>query len=183
MNAQAKPPTTADAETDVDLSQTDPSRAFRNALGGFATGVTVVTTRTPEGAAIGLTVSSFNSVSLEPPLVLWSLSVDSPNRAAFEACEYYAINVLALEQVDVSQRFASRVDDKFSGLSWTQGLGGVPVLGGCRAWFEVKNVARHAGGDHIIFVGQVERFGEDPQRTPLIFQGGAYRALSDAKVG
>ncbi len=132
-------------------------RAFRNALGGFATGVTVVTAMAAEGTPVGLTVSSFNSVSLEPPLVLWSLSANSPSLGIFESASHFAVNVLAANQEEVSNRFASRLEDKFDGVSWQPGLGGAPVLAGTCASFECANVVRHAGGDHLIFIGQVER--------------------------
>ena len=113
------------------ISGEDFSRRFRNALGMFATGITVVSTRTPAGAPIGLTVNSFNSVSLDPPLVVWSLAKELPSRDLFEGCEYYAINVLAEDQGDLSQRFASRAGERFAGLEIDEGVGGVPLLRGC----------------------------------------------------
>lgn len=152
------------------------TRLYRDALGAFPTGVTVVTTWGPEGTFSGLTVSSFNSVSLDPPLIVWSLSVDSQNLAAFRTCSHYAVNVLAEEQIDLSRRFALNVVDKFAGLEVTQGLGGAPLLPGCCAWFECRNEAQHAGGDHIVFIGRVERFSR-ADGAPLIFYGGNYRAL------
>ncbi|MGC4118612.1 MAG: flavin reductase family protein [Myxococcales bacterium] len=152
-------------------------RAFRSALSGFATGVTVVTALGHDGLPVGLTVSSFNSVSLEPPLVLWSLSANSPNLAVLAAATHFAVNVLAADQEDVSHRFASRLEDKFDGVVWQSGLGGAPVLAGTCASFECANVARYPGGDHLIFIGQVERFAQDDRRAPLIFQGGRYRRL------
>jgi flavin reductase (DIM6/NTAB) family NADH-FMN oxidoreductase RutF len=154
------------------------TRAFRNALGGFATGITVVTAVAPDGTPLGLTVSSFNSVSLEPPLVLWSLDANSQCLNAFERASHFAVNVLAADQEDVSNRFASRAEDKFAGLTWSAGLGGAPLLPGTCASFECINAARHPGGDHLIFIGQVERFSHDPAREPLIFQGGRYRRLA-----
>lgn len=155
----------------------DFSRRFRSALGMFATGITVVTARSPEGEPIGLTVNSFNSVSLEPPLIVWSLSNDLPSRPLFEACEYYAINVLAEDQVELSQRFASRLDDKFAGLAFDEGVGGVPLLRGCCARFECRNTVRHPGGDHVVFISEVVGF-ERNERAPLIYFGGAYRRLA-----
>ena len=153
-------------------------RAFRNALGGFATGVTVVTAMAADGRPVGLTVSSFNSVSLEPPLVLWSLSSNSPSLAAFEQASHFTINVLAADQEALSNRFASRLEDKFDGVAWQPGLAGAPVLDGLCASFECHNLTRHPGGDHVIFIGQVERFAQDTERSPLIFQGGRYRRLA-----
>lgn len=152
-------------------------RNFRNALGMFATGITVVTMRTPEGDPVGVTVNSFNSVSLDPPLIVWSLSNDLASRALFEACEYYAINVLAADQEAVSQRFASRQGDRFAGLGFDHGLGGAPLLDGCVARFECRNKVRHPGGDHVLFIGEVERFDRNPG-DPLIYFGGAYRHLT-----
>jgi flavin reductase (DIM6/NTAB) family NADH-FMN oxidoreductase RutF len=151
-------------------------RAFRDALGTFATGVTVVTTWAADGTYVGLTVSSFNSVSLSPPLVLWSLGLDSASLAAFRAGSHYVVNVLAEDQIDLSRRFALTKSDKFGDLAITQGAGGAPLLPGCCAWFECRNEAQYAGGDHLIFVGRVERFSRS-DRPPLLFQGGAYRAL------
>lgn len=158
------------------------SRELRDTLGRFATGVTVVTTLDPNGVAIGLTVSSFNSVSLEPPLVLWSLSADSPSREAFESAHYYAINVLAADQAGVSNQFASRLADKFDGVDWRPGVGGAPLLSGCCAWFEVKNTQRVAGGDHLIFIGEVVGIDRDPSRAPLLFHDGRYRLLGDVSL-
>ncbi|MCM8564635.1 flavin reductase family protein [Thauera linaloolentis] len=155
----------------------DFSRRFRNALGMFATGITVVTSRTPAGDPIGLTVNSFNSVSLDPPLIVWSLSNDLPSRPLFEGCEYYAINVLAEDQADLSQRFAGRMGEKFAGLEIDDGLGGVPLLKGCCARFVCRNTVRHAGGDHVLFVSEVVGFDRD-ERAPLLYFGGNYRRLA-----
>lgn len=153
-------------------------RALRDALGMFATGVTVVTARDAGGRAIGLTVNSFNSVSLEPPLIVWSLALSSPKLAAFRACSHYAINVLALDQAWLSQRFASRRSDKFAGIETDDGFGGAPLLHGCCACFECANEIRHAGGDHLVFIGRVERFSHS-FKEPLVYQGGRYRALRE----
>ena len=159
------------------VSGEDFSRRFRNALGMFATGITVVTTRTPAGEPIGLTVNSFNSVSLEPPLIVWSLANDLPSRPLFEGCEYYAINVLAEDQMDLSQRFASRNGEKFAGLEIDAGQGGVPLLKGCCARFVCRNTVRHDGGDHIVFISEVVDFDRE-ERLPLLYFGGAYRRVA-----
>jgi len=164
--------------TQQQFSGVDFPPRFRNALGMFATGITVVTTRTPAGEPIGLTVNSFNSVSLDPPLIVWSLSNDLPSRGLFEACEYYAINVLAEDQVELSQRFASRLDDKFGGLDFETGVGGVPLLKGCCARFECRNTQRYEGGDHLVFISEVLSFDRE-ERKPLVYFGGAYRRLAD----
>ena len=157
------------------------TRAFRNALGSFATGVTVVTARDAAGGLTGLTVNSFASVSLDPPLVLWSLSLYTPALAVFEHCSHYAVNVLAADQFDLSTRFAKsgdeRLDNMFADLEFDSGRAGAPLLHGCCARFECRNEARHAGGDHRIFVGAVERY-DYQDRPPLVFHGGQYRRLA-----
>lgn len=147
---------------------------FRRALAQFATGVTIVTTRDADGHPVGLTANSFNSVSLDPPLVLWSLARAARSLAAFQAHSHYAVCVLAADQVDVARRFASRQADRFAGLPFRIGSGGVPVLEGCVAWFECRNRSRYEEGDHVIFVGQVKRCGSDPARAPLLFHRGAF---------
>jgi len=153
--------------------------ALRAAMGAFATGVTVVTALAPNGRHIGLTVSSFNTVSLEPPLILWSLSLRSHSLQAFREADRYAVNVLALDQAELSQRFAMPLEDKFANLDISYGLGGVPLLPGCCAWFECRNEAQYQGGDHLILVGHVERHART-DKEPLIFHGGRYRALRDS---
>jgi len=153
------------------------TRELRNALGCFATGITVVTARDSDGQPVGLTVNSFNSVSLEPPLIVWSLGLQTKVRPVFEACSHYAINVLAEDQVHISHRFASRDPDKFAGLHLTDGIEGVPLLDGCCARFECRNTTRVPGGDHLIFISEVVRFGSS-DRPPLLFHAGAYRKLA-----
>lgn len=152
-------------------------RDFRSTLGSFATGVTIITALAPDGAPIGMTISSFNSVSLEPPLILWSLSLNSPNIEAFRVATHYAVNILSVEQQALSDRFASRNNDRFSGVSMSSGLGGAPLLDGCCAWFECSNEAHYPGGDHLIFVGHVDRFAQDDTKAPLIFHNAGYRRL------
>ena len=139
----------------------------------------VKSARGPGGEPVGLTVSSFNSVSLTPPLVVWSLSAHLPSVPIFESAAVYAINVLADDQQDISQRFASRGEDKFAGIAFTEGEGGVPLLPGCCASFQCRQFARHPGGDHVVFIGEVLAFERDAAKRPLLFQGGAYRRLAD----
>ncbi len=153
------------------------TRRFRNALGMFATGIAVVTARAPDGQRIGLTINSFNSVSLAPPLVVWSLASEQPSRALLESCEYYAINVLAEDQEALSRLFASRAADKFHGLETDRGMDGAPLLRDCCARFECRNTARYPGGDHILFVSEVIAF-DRKDRPPLVYHGGAYRRLA-----
>ena len=153
-------------------------RELRDALGAFATGVTVVTALAPDGRPIGLTVSSFNTVSLDPPLIVWSLSLGSANHEAFRGAGHYAVNVLALDQVWLSQRFAQPNGDKFGGIELSPGLGGAPLLPGCCAYFECRNETQHPGGDHLVFIGRVERFAR-LAKEPLLFHGGRYKGLRD----
>ncbi len=133
--------------------------AFKKALGQFATGVTVITTRAASGQLIGITASSFNSVSLTPPLVLWSLATRSASMPVFQANSHYVVNVLAASQLDLCKRFATVKGDRFEGVSHAAGDSGMPVLDGALAWFECHNRSRYEEGDHVIFVGEVERCG------------------------
>lgn len=155
----------------------DDSRALRNALGRFATGVAVVTAIDRDGQPVGLTINSFTAVSLEPPLVLWCLDNNSHNRAAFEQASHHAINILALDQQDLSNRFATWPVDRFGGLRWHAGLGGSPLLECTCAQFEVHNETRHQAGDHVIFIGRVERHTQ-ADHAPLLFHAGQYAALA-----
>ena len=157
--------------------QTD-TRALRNALGRFATGVAVVTAIDPDGHPIGLTVNSFSAVSLSPSLVLWCLDNHSHNLEAFRRASHHAINILAASQQDLSNRFATWPTDRFAGLEWHPGAGGAPVFPGCCAHFEVANDSAVPGGDHTIFIGRVENFAEIPDIDPLLFYGGRYRRLA-----
>ncbi|HLW04232.1 MAG TPA: flavin reductase family protein [Azoarcus sp.] len=160
------------------ISHENFTREFRETLGMFATGITVVATRAPDGQPIGLTVNSFNSVSLDPPLIVWSLAGNLSCVPVFESCEYYSVNVLAADQDNLSNIFASRSDDKFAGLDVEEGLYGVPLLKGTCARFECRNTLRHAGGDHIVFLSEVVRFDRDETRAPLLFWGGGYQRLA-----
>lgn len=147
---------------------------FRAALGLFATGVTIVTARAADGSLIGLTANSFNSVSLEPPLVLWSLAKRAGSLPVFAKGSHYAINILAADQKALAQRFASKGLDKYEGVAFTEGSGGAPVLAGVAASFECFNRSQYDEGDHVIFVGQVERCASDAAKSPLIFHGGRF---------
>jgi flavin reductase (DIM6/NTAB) family NADH-FMN oxidoreductase RutF len=147
---------------------------FRGALGMFATGVTVVTARHADGTLVGLTANSFNSVSLEPPLVLWSLARSAGSMPVFERGSHYAINILAATQHTLAERFASKTADRFSDVAFSEGAGGAPVLEGAAAVFECFNRSQYEEGDHVIFVGEVERCSWRPGVAPLIFHGGRY---------
>lgn len=155
----------------------DAQRDLRTALGCFPTGVAVVTALNTDGQAIGLTVSSFNTVSLVPPLVVWSLQLSSRHLLTFDTTHRYAVNVLAAGQADVSNLFASSLPRPFEAVPWAPGMNGVPLLAGCCAWFEVDNFQQLDGGDHRLYVGKICRFAADPLLAPLVFHGGNYRAL------
>jgi flavin reductase (DIM6/NTAB) family NADH-FMN oxidoreductase RutF len=151
-------------------------RTLRDALGEFATGVTVVTARGRDGQPVGVTINSFASVSLEPPLVLWSLGLNAPTLADFETCSHYAVNVLAADQEELSQRFSQPQGERFAGIDLIVGATGAPLIPGCCAWFECRNQMHYPGGDHLILVGQVETFCRE-EKPPLVFHGGLYRSL------
>ncbi|ORE88513.1 flavin reductase-like, FMN-binding protein [Oceanococcus atlanticus] len=156
--------------------------AFRQALGSFATGVTIITTRTEEGEPLGLTVNSFNSVSLNPPMVLWSLAETYKGYDAFKKASHWAVHVLAADQEDLSNRFAGKIDDKFAGLTLEEGINGNPLLTGCAARFECRTAFQYEGGDHLIFVGEVESF-EQCDSAPLVFHGGRYAHATPRQSG
>jgi len=147
---------------------------FRTALGMFATGVTIVTARTVEGELVGLTANSFNSVSLDPPLVLWSLARAAASMLAFSTGSHYAINILGADQIDLAKRFAAKDVDRFAGVAFVDGVGGAPLLAGAAATFECFNRSRYSEGDHVIFVGEVERCSHRAGASPLLFHGGKF---------
>ena len=147
---------------------------FRMSLGMFATGVTIVTARTATGALVGLTANSFNSVSLEPPLVLWSLARVAGSMAAFSTGSHYVINILAADQKELAERFALRGADRLSGVAFTEGVAGSPLLAGAAATFECFNRSRYEEGDHVIFVGEVERCAHREGVAPLLYHGGRF---------
>lgn len=153
------------------------SRAFRQCLGQFTTGVGVMTARSG-GTCVGLTANSFSSLSLDPPLVLWSLSRTSRSFEAFSTSEAFTVNILAAEQISLSQNFASKKDDKFEGVEWFDGETGAPVLGGVVAYFECERHACIDGGDHVIMVGRVRHFARF-DRQPLLYAQGRYAVAGD----
>jgi flavin reductase (DIM6/NTAB) family NADH-FMN oxidoreductase RutF len=152
-------------------------QAFREALGWFATGITIITTRGAAGELVGFTANSFTSVSLEPPLVLFNLNRGANCLATFEACTHFAINILAEEQTALSSRFASPTAAKWDGVAVALGLDGCPILGGALAAFECGVHAIHDGGDHRIFVGRVLRMRAASEGKPLLFSRGSYRKV------
>ena len=154
--------------------------SLRTALGSFVTGVTVITTSDHAGVDYGVTANSFNSVSIEPPLVLWSLSKNSSSLPAFASSTRFAIHVLASDQVDLSARFAQRGTDKFAELDFERGEERVPLLPGCSARFICRPAYSYEGGDHVIFVGEVLEF-EHRDIAPLAFHGGSYALTAKRK--
>jgi flavin reductase (DIM6/NTAB) family NADH-FMN oxidoreductase RutF len=154
------------------------NRELRHTLGKFATGITVISVIDEAGKFWGLTVNSFSSVSLDPPLVLWSLALETVGFVAFRDAKRFAVNILAEDQIAVSERFASCEPDKFIGINVTAGLGGVPLLDGCVAVLECQREAAYPGGDHIILLGRVERL-HSASRPPLIFYESRYVKLGD----
>jgi flavin reductase (DIM6/NTAB) family NADH-FMN oxidoreductase RutF len=147
------------------------SAQFRHALSQFATGVTIITTRLADGSFRGLTASSFNSVSLDPPLVLWSLNNSANSLPIFSGNSHYVINVLGADQAHLAERFSRRTDNPFSGVDYELSRTGQPILRGVSAWFECHNRSRYPEGDHVIFVGEVEECSANPQAS-LIFHAG-----------
>ncbi len=152
-------------------------RAFRDALGWFATGVTIITTRSAADELVGFTANSFSSVSLDPPLVLFSLNRQAQCLRVFESSAHFAVNVLSAEQTELSSRFATAVHDRWHGVAFTTGEGGCPILEGAVAVFECAVHGMHEGGDHRIFLGQVLRMRAEAEGRPLLFCRGAYREL------
>lgn len=152
-------------------------RDFRDALAQFPTGVTVVTTSGPNNEKVGMTVSSFNSVSLTPPLILWSIDKGSYGFEAFTRASSFAIHVLAADQSELSRRFASRGADKFKGLASSKGVHGDPILEDFAACFQCESAAAHDAGDHVIIVGKVVAV-TNQDKEPLIFHRGRYAEIS-----
>jgi 3-hydroxy-9,10-secoandrosta-1,3,5(10)-triene-9,17-dione monooxygenase reductase component len=153
--------------------------ALRQALGQFATGVTIVTTAGP-GGPIGVTANSFNSVSLDPPMVLWSLSATAFSKSTFEAAGHFCVHVLTAAQEALSRRFATQGSDKFDGIPWTPGPGSVPLLAEYVARYQCRSAHHFPVGDHIVFVGEVLAFQLSDAR-PLVFHGGRY-ALAERRM-
>lgn len=148
-------------------------RHLRTALGRFVTGVTVITTRTAGGKLEGLTANSFAAVSLEPPLVLWSLKDTAASLPSFESTGHFAVNVLGAWQYALAQHFAKRSEDKFKDVVHAPGLGGCPLLFGAIATLECSKETIVAGGDHVVFFGRIQR-ASYRDGEPLIFSSGKY---------
>jgi 4-hydroxyphenylacetate 3-hydroxylase, reductase component len=154
------------------------TRAFRTALGAFATGVTIVTTRGPKGEPIGNTVNSFSALSLDPPLVLWSFGKRAYSFKSYLSTDHFAVNILREGQEALSRRFSRSLDDKWNGLDYETWVTGCPVLPNALAVFECKMAYTYQGGDHVIFVGEVINFDHDPTGKPLLFWHGDYQLVA-----
>lgn len=180
MNDAPKHPISPDPANELasDHSSIDP-RDFRSALGTYATGVTIITAASADGKPYGITCNSFASVSLNPPLVLWSLVLYSSSLSVFQNASHFAVNVLGASQQALANRFAKSSDDKFTGVEWTPGLGNAPLLKDSVANFQCRAADRYYGGDHVIFLGAVEAYVYS-RREPLLFARGGYgRFLPD----
>lgn len=153
------------------------TRELRNALGCYPTGVTIVTAPDGDGGVVGITANSFSAVSLEPPLVLWSLAMSAFSLDAFTGSGYFAVNVLAQSQLDLSNHFATRQPDKFATVDYEVGEGGVALFAGCAARFQCQTASTHDEGDHRVFVGEVIAFEYDPEVEPLVFTHGRYAEI------
>lgn len=153
------------------------SREFRNALGRFATGVCVITANPKGHKPFGMTVNSFSSLSLEPALIQWNLQLNSECAPAFEACEGFTVNILGLDQQDLSNQYAKKGAHDIPEGDYRLGKSGNPVLKGCLTSFECKVWARYDGGDHVILIGEVVEMDDSPTGDPLLFYSGKYREL------
>ena len=153
--------------SDVDV------RVLRNCFGKFATGITVITALAPDGTKIGLTVNSFSSLSLDPPMILWSLDKRSNSLDALKNASHFAVNVLASDQMDISNNFARPGEDKFKDVDLVDSAFGLPLLAGTVAHLVCKNVGTYEGGDHLIFIGEVEHF-DACDKKPLLYSNGQY---------
>ena len=167
--------------TESSLASLEPSvpidpRQLRQVLGQFATGITVIATRSGDGDLVGLTANSFGALSLDPPLITWALRLNSSNLPVFQAADQFVVNVLAEAQVEVSRRFASSAGNKFEGIPFALGQSGLPMIHGAAAWFECRTVSQQIVGDHCLFIAAVETFARS-ESPPLIFHGGGYFTL------
>lgn len=156
----------------------DNPREIRNLLGQFATGVTVITTRGKGGRKVGMTANSFSSLSLDPPLILWSLSKTAPSLEEFVDAEHFAIHMLAQEHHQISGHFARAAEDKFAGVVHRECESGVPILEDALATLVCKNIQQYEGGDHLIFIGKIEKY-QQRQGEPLVFHAGKYHVTAE----
>jgi flavin reductase (DIM6/NTAB) family NADH-FMN oxidoreductase RutF/DNA-binding MarR family transcriptional regulator len=165
------------------IPPSDPAH-MRQCLSRFATGVTVIATRGPDGRFVGLTANSFNSLSLDPPLILWSLATSAASLEVFKGRRFFSVSILSVEQVDIARRFATRMPDRFEGVAVHEGLDGIPLLDGAVGWFECERRTQYLHGDHWLFIGEVKRCAA-ADGSPLVFRHGEFAsagALEDAFV-
>ncbi len=162
------------------LAITFDQQDYRRALGAFATGVTVVTTAGSDGRHVGMTASSFTSVSLDPPLVLFCVNRGASSARHFAASTHFAVHVLTADQAHLSRRFAKSRPDKFDGVPVTAGPSGVPLLHGTLARFVCRTFTTYDGGDHIIVLGEVEQY-ETSEGDPLVYHSGDYCVAAHAR--
>lgn len=149
---------------------------LRRCLGSFVTGVTVITALDESGAPTGMTANSFNSVSLDPPLIVWSLRTNARTFPVYANAKRFVVNILSEEQIDVSKRFAKSGPDRFDGVAVTKGIDGIPLIDGCAAYLECRTEATYPGGDHLLFLGRVERI-VNTSLKPLAFGSGKYMVV------
>jgi flavin reductase (DIM6/NTAB) family NADH-FMN oxidoreductase RutF len=166
-----------DAESVDPSAGPEANRKFRDALGQFATGVTAMTTFS-NGENIGVTVNSFSSLSLNPPLILWSIAKTATSYGSFQVGDPFAVNMISRDQQAVALQFAKSSGDKFVGVEYHRGLDKVPLLKGCTCYLECLVEARHPGGDHEIVVGRVRRLF-NIGHAPLLFHRGQFHILGD----
>lgn len=152
------------------------TKALRSCLGQMATGITVISTRAADGTLVGLTANSFGALSLDPPLIIWSLRLVSPSLPVFQQQERFVVSVLAEAQTDMSRQFASSQLNKFDSAAYALNAHGLPLLHGASAWFECRTVSQQIAGDHCLFIAQVERFSQS-DAAPLLYHGGGYFGL------
>jgi len=161
------------------LSDEQADQALRATLGCFATGVAVVTTLTDTGQPCGLTINSFSSVSLNPPLILWSLSCDSANLKHFDQAEFFSINILNADQLSLCRHFANIESDRFKDIAWQKSSHGMPVLNDVTAVINCRTWRIDDGGDHRVYYGEILDHHHN-QRPPLIFAKGQFTRLQEA---
>ena len=179
LHIQPSPLAVTMPTTDAQTAMTDfDTRSYRKALSQFPTGVTIMTALLSDGRPVGMTVNSFASVSLSPPVILWSIARSTPSYAVFANAKSFVVNFLAEDQKHLSNKFSRPSEDKFADVAWTPGLNGVPVLAGCVAHIECTLRERHAVGDHDILLGNVARFAWD-DKPPLAFALSDYKRLAE----
>ena len=166
---------TVTIDTQAALPALDPME-LRRCLGSFVTGVTVITALDAHGQPEGITANSFSSLSLDPPLIVWSLRLNARSFLTYQHAQHFAVNILAQDQVPISNRFASSGVNRFEGIDYQAGLGGVPLIAGCASYLECSLQATHPGGDHLLFVGRVERISTHDSK-PLAYGNGGYMSV------